>query len=179
VAVVTVAFALTSLDTATRLLRFNISEVGETLKVRALQNRYLASALAISAIGFFTFFRIDGKPAGLTLWQLFGTTNQILGALTLLAVTLYLLQKKWPVIYTLLPMLFMMATTLVAMVAKLRDFAGAWWADRAPGNLLLLLMGGVIFGLSVWLAIEAIIRFVQFRRGTLPPIRLGTSGDLS
>jgi carbon starvation protein len=179
VAVVTVAFALTSLDTATRLLRFNISEVGETLKVRALQNRYLASALAVAAIAVFTFFRIDGRPAGLTLWQLFGTTNQILGALTLLAVTLYLLQKKWPIIYTLLPMLFMMATTLVAMVAKLRDFAGAWWANRALGNLLLLLMGGVIFGLSIWLAVEAIIRFIQFRRGTLPPMRLGESGERS
>jgi carbon starvation protein len=177
VAVVAVAFALTSLDTAARLLRFNISEIGETLRVPALQNRYLASALAVFAIAFFTFFRIDGRPAGLTLWQLFGTTNQILGGLTLLAVTLYLLQKNWPAIYTLLPMLFMMVTTLAAMVAKLRDFAGAWWADRALGNLLLLLMGGVIFGLSIWLAVEAIIRFIQFRRGTLPPMRFGESHE--
>jgi carbon starvation protein len=177
VAVVAVAFALTSLDTAARLLRFNISEIGDTLKLRPLQNRYLASLLAVAAIGFFTFFRIEGRPAGLTLWQLFGTTNQILGGLTLLAVTLYLLQKKWPAVYTLVPMLFMMLTTLVAMTAKLRDFAGAWWADGALGNLLLLLIGAAIFGLSVWLSIEAILRFIQFRRGTLPPMRLGQAGE--
>jgi carbon starvation protein len=173
VAVIAVAFALTSLDTAARLLRFNISEMGETLKLPALQNRYLSSALAIAAIAFFTFFRIDGRPAGLTLWQLFGTTNQILGGLTLLAVTLYLLQKGWPARYTLIPMVFMMATTLVAMAMKLRDFAAAWRQGGALGNLLLLGLGGVLFALSIWLAVEAVLRFVAFRRGKLPPLRLG------
>jgi len=171
VAVVAVAFALTSLDTAARLLRFNISEMGETLKVPALQNRYLSSALAIAAIAFFTFFRIGGRPAGLTLWQLFGTTNQILGGLTLLAVTLYLLQRGKPVIYTLLPMLFMMVTTLVAMGAKERDFIAAWRDGGETGNFLLMILGGMIMALSVWLAIEAVIRFVQHRRGTLPPLK--------
>ncbi len=173
VAVIAIAFALTSLDTAARLLRYNIAEVGETLQVPALRNRYLASALAIAAIAFFTFFRIEGRPAGLTLWQLFGTTNQILGGLTLLVVTLYLLQKGWPAVYTLVPMAFMMLTTLVAMGAKLVDFAAAWRADGALGNLLLLAMGGAIFSLSLWLAVEAVIRFTRFRQGKLPPLRLG------
>jgi len=172
VAVVAVAFALTSLDTAARLLRFNISEMGETMKLPVLQNRYLSSALAIAAIGFFTFFRIGGKPAGLTLWQLFGTTNQILGGLTLLAVTLYLLQQGKPVIYTLLPMLFMMLTTLVAMGTKLRDFVGAWREGGETGNFLLMILGGMIMALSIWLAVEAVIRFVQYRRGSLPPMKL-------
>jgi carbon starvation protein len=172
VAVIAVAFALTSLDTAARLLRFNISEIGETLKVKPLQNRYLSSALAIAAIAFFTFFRIGGKPAGLTLWQLFGTTNQILGGLTLLAVTLYLLQKGKPVIYTLVPMVFMMVTTLWAMGAKLMDFTRTWMADGQLGNLLLLILGGVIMALSIWLAVEAVLRFAAYRRGDLPPMKL-------
>ncbi|MFQ5767720.1 MAG: carbon starvation protein A, partial [Acidobacteriota bacterium] len=172
VAVIAIAFALTSLDTAARLLRFNISEIGETLKIRALSNRYLAAAAAILAIGFFTFFRLDGHPAGLTLWQLFGTTNQILGGLTLLAVTLYLLQKGWPLRSTLLPSLVMMAATLAAMAAKLRDFALAWRSGGSAGHLVLMLLGGLLLTLSVWLSLEAIIRFVQFKRGTLPPIRL-------
>jgi carbon starvation protein len=173
VTVIAVSFALTSLDTAARLLRYNISEIGDSLRVRALGNRYLSSALAIAAIAFFAFFRIGGRPAGLTLWQLFGTTNQILGGLTLLAVTLYLLQKRWPIRTTLIPMVFMMVTTLCAMVAKIRDFAVAWSGDGSLGNLLLLAIGTLLFGLAVWLSIEAIIRFVQFRRGTLPPMKLG------
>jgi carbon starvation protein len=173
VTVVAVSFALTSLDTAARLLRYNISEIGDALRVRVLGNRYLSSALAISAIAFFAFFRIGGRPAGLTLWQLFGTTNQILGGLTLLAVTLYLLQKGWPIRYTLIPMLFMMVTTLCAMVGKIRDFAVAWNGDGSVGNLLLLAIGTLLFGLAIWLSFEAIIRFIQFRRGTLQPMKLG------
>jgi len=69
-------------------------------------------------------------------------------------------------------MLFMMVTTLVAMSAKLRDFVSAWREGGELGNLLLMILGGMIMALSVWLAVEAVIRFVQFRRGTLPPMKL-------
>ncbi len=93
VAVVVVSFALTTLDSATRLLRFNISEIGETLRWRILDNRYLASALAVGVIAFFAFYEIAGRPAGLALWRLFGTTNQLLAGLALLAVTLYLVKR--------------------------------------------------------------------------------------
>ncbi len=64
-------------------------------------------------------------------------------------------------------MIFMMATTLVAMGAKLADFTRAWRHDGDTGNFLLMLMGGVIMALSVWLAVEAVLRFIQYRRGTL------------
>ena len=55
---------------------------------------YLSSGLAIVTIGFFAFYKVDGQAAGLALWQLFGTTNQVMGALTLLAVSLYLMQRS-------------------------------------------------------------------------------------
>ena len=96
IALVAISFALTTLDSATRLLRFNISEMGETLHIPALSNRYLASFLAVFVIGVFAFYEVDGQAAGLALWQLFGTTNQVLGGLTLLTVTLYLMQRKRP-----------------------------------------------------------------------------------
>ncbi len=160
VALVAISFALTTLDSATRLLRFNITEVSETLHIRILSNRYLASLLAVLAVSFFAFYRVEGKAAGLALWQLFGTTNQVLGGLTLLAVTLYLMQRKRPYWYTGLPMLFMLATTLTAMIIKLRDF----WNS---GSYLLLVLGGMIFLLSIWLAVEAVIRVAKSRREKL------------
>ncbi|MCZ6506886.1 MAG: carbon starvation protein A, partial [Acidobacteria bacterium] len=94
VAVVVVSFALTTLDSATRLLRFNISEIGETLGWRWLGNRYVASALAVLFIAFFAFYEVGGRPAGLALWQLFGTVNQLMAGLALLVVTLYLYQRR-------------------------------------------------------------------------------------
>jgi len=154
IALVAISFALTTLDSATRLLRFNISEMGETLHLPVLSNRYLASFLAVSVIGFFAFYQVDGQAAGLALWQLFGTTNQVLGGLTLLAVTLYLMQRKRPYWYTAAPMIFMLITTLTAMLIKIRDF----WNDK---TYLLLVLGGVILILSIWLAIEAGIRILR------------------
>ncbi len=156
VALVAISFALTTLDSATRLLRFNISEMAETIRTPLLANRYVGSILAVFTITFFAFHQLDGKPAGLALWQLFGTTNQVLGGLTLLAVTLYLAQRGRPYWYTALPMLFMLITTLTAMVIKMRDFWNL-------GSGLLLVVGGIILLLSAWLALEALLRIVGGR----------------
>lgn len=158
VALVAVSFALTTLDSGTRLLRYNIQEVSETIGVPAIGSRYVASALAVFFIGFFAFFRVDGQSAGLMLWALFGTTNQILGSLTLLTVTLYLMQRRANYLYTLIPMAFMLVTTLVAMVYNIGLF-------YETGNLLLLGVGIILLLLAAWLVVEAAIRFARIRAG--------------
>ena len=157
VAVIVVSFALTSLDSATRLLRYNVSEMGDTLGVDALSNRYVASGIAVVAIWAFAFIQVDGEFAGLILWQLFGTTNQLLAGLALLAVTLYLLRRGKPLVYTAAPMVFMLLSTLTVMSANLTDF---WKA----GQWLLLAPAAIIFTLAVWLVIEAALAVIRFRR---------------
>ena len=157
VAVIVVSFALTSLDSATRLLRYNVSEMGDTLGVAALGNRYVASAVAIAAIWVFAFIQVDGEFAGLILWQLFGTTNQLLAGLALLAVTLYLLRRGKPLVYTAAPMGFMLASTLTVMGTNL---VGFWTA----GQWLLLATGATVFTLAVWLVAEAALAVARFRR---------------
>jgi len=149
VAVVVVSFALTTLDSATRLLRFNISEIGETLRLPWLGNRYAASSLAVAVIAFFAFYEIDGRPAGLALWRLFGTTNQLLAGLALLAVSLYLWQRGRNFWVTALPCVAMLVVTLVAMVSNLRDF----WAQ---GSGVLFAVGLVLLVLAVWLVLEGV-----------------------
>jgi len=152
IALVAVSFALTSLDSGTRLLRYNIEEISQSIKVPALGQRYVASTLAVVLIGFFAFYEIEGQPVGLALWSLFGSTNQVLGALTLLAVTIYLRQKGRNFVYTLAPMAFMLTVTIVAMVIDIRKY----WANQ---QLLLWGVAASIFVLSVWLLIEAVLRF--------------------
>ena len=157
VAVVVVSFALTSLDSATRLLRFNVSEIGETLRLPALGNRYLASAAAVAAIWFFAFYQVGGEFAGLILWQLFGTTNQLMAGLALLAITIYLMRRGKPIVFTAIPMGFMLVSTLTAMASNLVDFwRGSQW--------MLLLTGGTIFLLAVWLTVEAWLAVRRYRR---------------
>lgn len=149
VSVVVVAYALTSVDSGTRLLRYNLHEIGHTFRLRPLENRWLATALAVAAIGFFAFFEVNGQPAGLHLWALFGTTNQILAGLTLLAVTAYLYRTRRPIVYTLLPMALVLVATVWAMVTNLGGYiAGGQWS--------LVAVGGVILVLALWVVLEGI-----------------------
>ena len=160
IAVVVVSFALTTLDSATRLLRFNISEIGETLHFRALDNRFVSSFLAVGVIAFFAFYKIGGRPAGLALWRLFGTTNQLLAGLALLAVTLYLVQRGKSPWFTGVPMLFMAVTTILAMFSNLRDF----WSQRGEGGGPLFAVGLILLVLAIWLMIEGVMALARFRK---------------
>ena len=155
VALIAVSFALTTLDSAMRLLRYNITEIADSARMPLLTNRYLASLGAVAAIAFFAFYRVDGRPVGTALWELFGTTNQILGGLTLLTITLYLRQRGRRTWFTFIPMVFMMITAISAMILKIGDFVRG-------GQYLLLAIGAVLLGLSIWLVVEAALRF---RRG--------------
>ncbi len=163
VAVVVVSFALTTLDSATRLLRFNISEIGETLKLPILDNRFVASALAVGVIAFFAFYEIGDRPAGLALWQLFGTVNQLLAGLALLVVTLYLKQRGRNPWFTGLPMAFMLVSTVVAMLSNL----GSFWSRWAEGGSALFVVGSILLVLAVWLVFEAAVAFAA-TRGAAP-----------
>jgi len=160
IAVIVVSFALTSLDSATRLLRYNVAEMGETFRLPVFQHRIAATGVAVTAIWFFAFAQIDGDFAGLILWQLFGTTNQLLAGLALLAITLYLFRRGKPIVYTAIPMAFMLVSTLSAMTSNLLDFLrNEQWS--------LLTTGLVIFGLALWLLIEAAIAVARFRHNPI------------
>ncbi|MDP8247197.1 MAG: carbon starvation protein A [Candidatus Tritonobacter lacicola] len=158
--VIVVGFAMTTLDSATRLLRYNIQELGRTFHVKLAKNRYCASLVAVVAIGYFALMKVSvhdpvtglvtTKETGLILWQLFGSTNQLLAALGLLAVTVYLFQRRRPTVYTLVPMLFMIVVTVTALLMKIRSF----WIE---GSWPLLVISSVILLMSIWLIIEAII----------------------
>lgn len=155
IAVVVVSFALTTLDSATRLLRFNVSEIGASLGIKVLANRFMATPIAIAAIAFFAFYKIDGKPAGLVLWTLFGVTNQLLAGLTLLVASLYLLQRGRNPFFTAIPMVFMLISTFAALGRNLLNFF-------RESQFLLLTVGGMLLLAGVGIIVEGI---VAFRRG--------------
>ena len=165
IALVAVSFALTTVDSGTRLLRYNIGEIGDSLGVPQIGNRYLASLIAVGFIAFFAFYQINGESAGAILWALFGSTNQVLAALTLLTVSVYLRQKGWNYWYTLVPMVFMLIVTIAAMLYNLNVYIN-------EGQIILTVVGGCILILSVWLVVEAVIRFSKDTR-TLREMAMG------
>lgn len=163
VATVAVGFALTTLDSGTRLIRYNIQELGGAWRVSVLQQPVIATAIAVGFIGGFALMRspdpVTGqlKPLGSILWQLFGTSNQLLAGLSLLVVSLYLHALGRPAVYTAAPMAFMLVVTVSTLVWSMSGF----WKQ---GNWLLLGIAGVILVLALWLVKEAVetLRQPQF-----------------
>jgi len=167
VATVAVGFALTTLDTGARLIRYNLQELGRAWRIALLTNPTLSTLLAVGLIGFFALLKapdpITGelKSVGALLWQLFGASNQLLAALSLLVVSLYLRSLGRPTLYTLLPMAFMLVATLTALVIGMRNFA-------LQGNTLLLGFSALIFALAVWLVGESIVAWRRGVHATVP-----------
>lgn len=169
IATVAVGFALTTLDSGTRLIRYNIQELGGAWRLSLLQRPLVATAIAVGCIGGFALMRspdpITGqlKPLGSILWQLFGTSNQLLAGLSLLVVSLYLRALGRASAYTAVPMAFMLVVTISALLWSMWNF----WNQ---GNWLLLSIAGVILLLALWLVKEAMqtIRQSVFAIDALP-----------
>jgi carbon starvation protein len=105
-------FILTSLDTSTR--------VGRMIASEALPNRskwnnkfFLTILILIPAY----FLAITNSYA--SLWKLFGASNQLIASVVLLMISAYLVEKRKPSRYTLIPGLFMIVTTLGALFYQL------------------------------------------------------------
>jgi len=175
IAVIVVSFAMTTLDSGTRLLRYNIEEISRLARLKPLANRYLSSFVAVLAIGYFALIKIDGKPAGLTLWQLFGTSNQLLAALGLLVVSIYLYQLRRPVIYTVVPMCVMIVSVTWAMTLKLGEFYQGWQANGDLTNLSLLVIGSVLAVMAAWMMVEGVGAFLRQRER--PSLSLEPASD--
>jgi carbon starvation protein len=148
IAVMVIAFAATSLDTGARIQRLVIAELAEAYGVRALTNRFAASAVGIGAALLLALTQAGGK-GGLILWPLFGTTNQLVAGVTLLVVSIWLRRQGRPVAYTLVPMIFVGAATVIAMLGELlgyfANFSDQW---------LLAVMGSAILVMDVWVLLE-------------------------
>lgn len=158
IAVIVVSFALTTLDSATRLLRYNISEIASGLGAKG-ENRYLSSVLAVAVIAVFAFYRVDGRPVGLALWSLFGTTNQLLASLTLMLATVYLYQRGRNFWVTAVPAAILTVVTLAAMAINLRAFYEA-------GQAMLLGVGVVLLVLALGIVTAGLLALFSGRRGS-------------
>jgi len=152
------SFAGTTLDTSTRIQRYVVSELASDLRIPFLTNRWTATSFAVlTAAGLAFAAGADGTGA-MILWPLFGTVNQLLAALALLVVTLYLKRKGGlKFVVTAVPCLIMLVITNWAMVKNEMVFIG----DK---NWLLVAIGAGIFVLALWMAVEALIAFFTLIR---------------
>ena len=161
-AVLVISFAATTLDTATRIQRFILNEFGKATKVKILSNRYIATLIAIIPAILMAFWNITDpgsgviKQAGWVLWPIFGASNQMLAALTLMVLTLYYWQKKKPFLPLLIPMLIIMIVTFSALLANAVKFYGV--------NGILFILNLILITLIIWMIYEGFNKVLEIRR---------------
>jgi len=156
-AVLVISFAATTLDTATRIQRFILGEVGEAIEFSILKNRYVATLIAILPALALTFWNIydplsgQSTKAGWILWPIFGASNQMLAALTLMMLSIYFWKKDKPVLPLVIPFILITITTLSALVLNAHSFF--------RNNHFLLFINSFLTILIVWMIYEGWLVF--------------------
>ena len=154
-------FCLTSLDTATRMGRFMFQELwldatkGETPENVTGYKKVLSNPLVATLITV-----VLGVTLGLNgyakIWALFGSANQLLAALALLAIATWLGNIGKNNKMFLFPMGFMLIVTLASLAINTKDqiakiAAGGDWGPWAQA-----ILGVIMIVLAIVLAIEGV-----------------------
>lgn len=158
-ATMVVLFAGTTMDSGVRLQRYIIQEWGDIYGIPALKSGVVATLTAVACCLLLAFGATSGSSGagGLTIWPLFGSTNQILAGLTLLVLSVMLIKLGRPARYTLIPMVFVLITSSWAAVLKLIEWYQA-------GNWLLVTIDIVVLVTSVMVILEAASVISSYRR---------------
>ncbi len=162
-AVLVAGFAATTLDTATRLQRYVISELALTAKLPTIANKYVASGIAVGVGMAIAIFAGDTPgTGGKVLWPLFGATNQLLAGMALMVAVFYLSRRSKPLAMLSIPMFMMLLLPAWAMAY---DLIYNW----IPGEEYILVTFGIgILLLQAWIVTEGILVW-RAARGVLEP----------
>ncbi len=159
-------FVFDTLDVCTRLGRYIVQELCGWRGPAGVAAGTLATIVApVLLLGW------AGEGMWAKFWTLFGASNQLLAALTLLAVTVWLHQARRRLAFTLLPMLFVLTITLWALgklfVANLAATEGL------DVELINAVASGLLVILALYFVVAALVKVVlDRRRGALPAAAL-------
>lgn len=133
-------FVVTTLDSAVRLNRYLLEELWAIVIPKTpaiLKNPVVNSVVAVGVMLYL------GQSNTLKMiWPIFGSANQLLAALTLVAVSVWLAARNKPNWFTVVPAVFMMATTLMALYQLLVN-------KYLPANNVVLIVADVaLMGLA-------------------------------
>lgn len=139
------AFALTSLDTATRLGRYMFQEMTTRPDgtKSPLNNMYIATAITVGLSALLLSYGYQ------KIWPIFGSANQLLAGLSLLAVSAWLAKSGKKNFMTVIPMIFMFCVTLTALVLVCRN-------NLASSNYIIGGLAAILFVLAIVLIVTTI-----------------------
>lgn len=160
-ATMAVLFAATTMDTGVRLLRFVFQEASEVIGFK--MNNFVGTIVTLALCMALVFSQgIDGS-GGLTIWPLFGTTNQLLASLTLIIVSIMLIRKRRNYLVALIPLVLVFVAAFWAAIVQI----GTFWNGGQDTNWLLLALDVIIIIATIWVGAEGIA--AMRRAATEPP----------
>ena len=145
-------FLLTSLDTATRLARYQIQEISD-YKI----GKYSATIGAIIIALGFVYFRTtnaEGKivAAWMVIWPVFGAANQLVAALAILGIAAWVTcGLKKSATFLLVPFWFMLVTSMAGLVVEIKSTI-----TSASPNYPLAIIASVLLVLAVMMVKEGL-----------------------
>jgi carbon starvation protein len=141
-------FVITTLDAAVRLNRYLFEELWAILfrnTPRLLRHYWFNAALSVVLMWILAY-----SNAFSSLWPIFGTANQLLAALALLAISAWLLLRKKKKFFTLIPAVFMITTTVASLLILLLNYYRSKNYLLMTADLLLLTLSAGV----VWLVLK-------------------------
>ena len=154
------AFALTSLDSVARIGRLSFQELFLDSSIdddnmegwrKVVTNKYFATVITL--ILAYLLARAGYK----NIWPLFGSANQLLSALSLIACAVFFKKTNRKGWMLWVPMVIMLAVTLTALVQKIISLIG----NPTPGNVLQLIFAIALFVLGIIVALLGLRRLVE------------------
>lgn len=158
-------FVVTTLDTAVRLCRYMLEEFWVFLfqgrHIAFLKNPFFNTALAVALMLFFAL-----NSTIMSAWKIFGAGNQLIAALAMTVVTVWLLQRGRSFWFTIIPAVLMTVTTfatLIILIKKNLAVAGSGhWL--VPGQGPLTFAAALLLALAVGVIVVSARKFVAGHR---------------
>lgn len=150
-------FVFDTLDVSTRLGRYLIEEL---TGLKGKTGAFLGTILTILPAAL--ILMNTGPGMWSQFWTLFGAANQLLAALTLLVISVWLHKNNKRLAFTLIPMMFVLITTLVALIQLSRSN----WMNSSGMDILLLnsVMSMGLIALSIYLVGVSLLEMLKTKK---------------
>lgn len=159
------AFALTSLDSVARVGRLSfqeffldddVDEKNMTMFQKVVTNKYFATVITL------VLAYLLAKVGYAEIWPLFGSANQLLSVLALVACAVFLKKTKRQGAMLWIPMVFMMAVTFTALGMTIYKLSNALMSTGLSlGNTLQLIFAVLLLILGVIVALQGIKKLTE------------------
>lgn len=144
-------FVFDTLDVCTRLGRYIIQE---SFEWKSAGGSIAATVVTMALPVWFIWTAQEGS--WVNFWTLFGSANQLLAALTLLSITVWLYKSRKRIWFTLLPMLFVLTITLWSLGSLTISNIGRAVHFDIP--LINALASMALIGLAVFLTVAGLYK---------------------